>query len=320
MDAQRKAGNDLLAISHNANLSDGRMFPTEIDSKGRPIDAAYAASRARNEPLIETKQLKGTSETHPLLSPNDEFANFEIMSILLGNPPGRVPHIVGSYGRQALKDGIAMQDSKGINPYKFGFSGGSDSHNTAVPYRQDNFFGGHSFTDGTIEARMSGTLVGGMFDARTEGTGGLTGVWAEENTRASLFDAMQRKETFGVSGPHIKVRLFGGWEYTADMIDSSGWVKTGYARGVPMGGDLPPTEGKSPSFMVWAVKDPTSGNLDRIQIVKGWSKNGQSFEKIFDVVWAGIASPTNGPAWCRRSAARSMSRMRRTRIRSARWS
>ena len=291
MDAQRKAGNDLLAISHNANLSDGRMFPTEVDSKGRPIDAAYAASRVRNEPLIEIKQLKGTSETHPVLSPTDEFAGFEMMSVLLGNPPGRVPHIVGSYARQALKDGVALDDAKGFNPYKFGFGAASDSHNTAVPYRQDNFFGGHSFTDGTIEARMSGNLVGGMFDARTEGTGGLTGVWAEENTRASLFDAMKRKETFAVSGPHIKVRFFGGWEYAPQALADKDWVKTGYAKGIPMGGDLPPPTKKAPTFMVWAVKDPTSGNLDRIQIVKGWAKSGQSFEKIYDVAWAGDRKP-----------------------------
>jgi hypothetical protein len=291
MDGQRKAGNDLLAISHNANLSDGRMFPTDVDINGRPIDAAYATSRDRNERLIEIKQLKGTSETHPLLSPTDEFASFEIMSVLLGNPPGRIPHVVGSYARQALKDGLTMQDTEGFNPYKFGFGAASDSHNTAVPYRQDNFFGGHSFTDGTIEARMSGNLVGGMFDARTEGTGGLTGVWAEENTRASLFDGMQRKETFAVTGPHIKVRVFGGWAYTPEMLAAADWVKTGYAKGVPMGGDLPPATGKAPTFLVWAVKDPTSGNLDRIQIVKGWSKNGQSFEKIFDVVWAGDRKP-----------------------------
>jgi hypothetical protein len=287
MDGQRRAGNELLAISHNANLSDGRMFPIEVDTKGRPIDAAYAASRVRNEPLIEIKQLKGTSETHPLLSPNDEFSNFELMSVLLGNPAGRIPHIVGSYARQALKDGLAMQDSKGFNPYKFGFGAASDSHNTGVPYRQDNFFGGHTITDGTIEVRMSGNIVGGFFDARTEGTGGLTGVWAEENTRASIFDAVQRKETFAVTGPHIKVRLFGGWEYTPAMLGDKDWVKSGYAKGVPMGGDLPPAATKAPTFMLWAVKDPTSGNLDRIQIVKGWAKNGQSFEKIFDVVWAG---------------------------------
>lgn len=291
MDAQRKDGNELLAISHNANLSDGRMFPTEVDTKGRPIDAVYAASRTRNEPLIEIKQLKGTSETHPLLSPNDEFASFEIMSVLLGNPPGRLPHIVGSYARQALKDGIALEDSKGFNPYKFGFGAASDSHNTVVPYRQDNFFGGHTFSDGTIEGRMSGTVIGGMFDARTESTSGLTGVWAEENTRASLFDAMARKETFGVSGPHIKVRMFGGWEFEASTMKSKDWVKTGYAKGVPMGGDLPPAKAKAPTFMVWAVKDPTSGNLDRIQIVKGWTSSGQSFEKVYDVVWAGDRKP-----------------------------
>jgi len=291
MDDQRRSGNELLAISHNANLSDGRMYPTEVDSEGRPIDTAYAESRVRNERLIEIKQLKGTSETHPTLSPNDEFASFEIMSVLLGNPPGRIPHIVGSYARQALKDGLAMQEIEGFNPYKFGFGAASDSHNTAVPYRQDNFFGGHSFTDGTIEARMSGTLVGGFFDARTEGTGGLTGVWAEENTRASLFEGMKRRETFGVSGPHIKVRFFGGWEYAPDFLNSSDWIKTGYANGVPMGSDLPPAKGKAPTFVVWAVKDPTSGNLDRIQIIKGWSKSGQTFEKIFDVVWAGDRKP-----------------------------
>ncbi len=291
MDGQRKAGNELLAISHNANLSDGRMFPTEVDTNGRPIDAAYAASRVRNEPLIEIKQLKGTSETHPLLSPNDEFANFEIMSVLLGNPPGRIPHIVGSYARQALKDGLSLEDSQGFNPYQFGFGAASDSHNTAVPYRQGNFFGAHTFTDGTIEARMSGTLVGGMFDARLEGTSGLTGVWAEENTRASIFEAMQRKETFAVSGPQIQVRFFGGWEYTADMLKGADWPKTGYAKGVPMGGDLPPSQAKAPTFLVWAVKDPTSGNLDRIQVVKGWTRSGQSFEKVFDVVWSGDREP-----------------------------
>ncbi|MDM0108591.1 DUF3604 domain-containing protein [Variovorax sp. J22R24] len=286
MDGQRKAGNELLAISHNANLSDGRMYPTEVDDKGRPIDAAYAASRMRNEPLIEIKQIKGASETHPLLSPNDEFANFEILAYLLGDPVGRIPHIVGSYARQALKDGLAMQETKGFNPYKFGFGAGSDSHNTAVPYRQDNYFGGHGALDGTKEVRMSGRIFAGL-DPRMGNPGGLTGVWAEENTRASLFEGMQRKETFAVSGPHIKVRLFGGWEYTESMLAAADWVKTGYAKGVPMGGDLPPMKAKAPSFIVWAAKDPTSGNLDRIQIVKGWSKNGQSFEKVFDVVWAG---------------------------------
>ncbi len=286
MDAQRKAGNELVAISHNANLSDGHMFPIDVDEKGRPIDAAWAASRDRNERLTEIKQIKGQSETHPLLSPNDEFANYEILNYLLGFPPGRWPTIPGSFVRQGLMDGIAMQQARGYNPYKTGIVGGSDSHNTAVPYRQANFFGGHGLNDGDIKERMSGHIFAGM-DVRFENPAGLTGLWAEENTRASLFDAMWRKETFGTSGVHIKVRFFGGWQYAPELLKSEEWVKTAYAQGVPMGADLPPAQGKAPSFVVWAVKDPTSGNLDRVQIVKGWSQSGQSFEKVYDVVWAG---------------------------------
>ena len=307
MDGQRKAGNELLAISHNANLSDGRMYPTEVDLHGRPIDRAYAEDRMRNEPLIELAQTKGQSETHPLLSPNDEFANYNVWAFLLGDPQGRIPHIVGSYARQALKDGIALQDTRGFNPYKFGFGAASDSHSTAVPYRQDNYFGTLGAADGSIERRMSGVLVGGM-DVRTISTAGLTGVWAEENTRESIFNAMQRKETFAVSGPHIKVRFFGGWNYAKDAtieqkrkfwkfapdwLKDREWVKTAYEQGVPMGGDMQPLPAgaTAPSFAVWATKDPTSGNLDRIQIVKGWTKSGQSFEKVFDVAWAGDREP-----------------------------
>ena len=289
MDTQRKAGNELLAISHNANLSDGWMYPVDLDSFGRPIDAAWASSRDRNERLVEIKQIKGQSETHPLLSPTDEYANYEIFSGLLGLPPdnGRIDHIHGSFARQALKDGIAMQDTRGYNPYKFGMAGGSDSHNTGSPYRQDNFFGGHGQADGTVERRLAGVMLGSTIDVRLENPGGLTGVWAEENTRASIWDAMYRKETFGVSGPHIKVRLFGGWGYNNDLFNAKDWVHQSYANGVPMGADLPPMKGTAPTFVVWAVKDPTSGNLDRIQIIKGWTKDGQSFEKIFDVVWSG---------------------------------
>ena len=290
MDGQRKAGNELLAISHNANLSNGIMFPTDVDFKGRPIDKAWAESRLRNEILTEMKQIKGQSETHPLLSPSDEFANYEILAFLLGEPEGMFPKIPGSYVRQGWKDGLAMQDARGYNAYKMGMAGGSDSHNSASPYRQDNFFGGHGRLEGSIDARMSGRLFTGL-DPRLLNPAGLTGVWAEENTRASLFDAMRRKETFAVSGPHIKVRFFGGWSYDPRMMQSKDWVKTGYDKGVPMGADLPAATGKAPSFVVWAVKDPTSGNLDRIQIVKGWAKNGQSFEKVYDVVWSGNRKP-----------------------------
>jgi Protein of unknown function (DUF3604) len=290
MDGQRKAGNELLAISHNANLSDGHMYPIDVDSFGRPIDAAWAASRDRNERLVEIKQIKGSSETHPVLSPNDEFANYEILSYLLGDPEGRFDHIVGSYARQALKDGLTMQDTAGYNPYKFGIVGGSDSHNTGTPYRQDNFYGGHAHLDGTIETRMAGHVFAGL-DTRLENPASVSGVWAEENTRESIFNAMQRKETFAASGPHIKLRFFGGWNYSATALNDKEWVKTGYRDGVPMGGDLTKMSANAPTFIVWAVKDPTSGNLDRIQIVKGWTKDGQSFEKIFDVVWSGDRKP-----------------------------
>jgi Protein of unknown function (DUF3604) len=293
MDSQRKAGNELLAISHNANLSDGYMYPVDLDTYGRPIDAAWAASRDRNERLIEIKQIKGQSETHPLLSPNDEFAGYELFQDgLLGQPTtgGRINHIQGSFARQALKDGITLQDVRGYNPYKFGMAGGSDSHNTGSPYRQDNFYGGHAQIDGTVDRRFAGVLAFGTLDVRYENPAGLTGVWAEENTRASLFDAMYRKETFGVSGPHIKVRFFGGWGYNKDILKAKDWVHQSYANGVPMGADLqamPSGKGTAPTFVVWAVKDPTSANLDRIQVIKGWTQNGQSFEKIYDVVWSG---------------------------------
>src|SRR4029453_18658620 len=190
---QRQSGNELLAISHNANLSDGHMFPIDLDQKGRPIDAAWAASRDRNERLTEIKQIKGQSETHPLLSPNDEFASYELFNYLLGDPQGRIPTIPRSFVRQGLKDGIAMQAARGFNPYRMGIVGGSDSHNTGVPYRQDNFFGGHGLNDGDAKQRMAGHLFAGL-DVRLENPAGLTGIWAGENTLASLFDGMQRKE------------------------------------------------------------------------------------------------------------------------------
>ena len=289
MNTQRQAGNELLAISHNANLSDGIMFPLEVDSKGRPIDAAWAQERVNNEPLTEIHQLKGTSETHPQLSPNDEFADYELLTYLLGGVE-RTPKIHGSYIREAWQNGLAMQDSRGYNPYKMGVVGASDSHNTAAGYTQSDYFGGHGAVDATPEARLSGKKEVGL-TAGLLSTAGLGGVWAEENTRESIFAAMQRKETFGTSGVRIKVRLFGGWDFHPDVLNQKDWVKTGYANGVPMGGDLPKKAGKEPTFIVWAVKDPDDGNLDRIQIIKGWTKGGQIFEKIYDVAWSGNRKP-----------------------------
>jgi hypothetical protein len=289
MNTQRQAGNELLAISHNANLSDGIMFPLEVDSKGRPIDAAWAQERVNNEPLTEMHQLKGTSETHPLLSPNDEFADYELLSWLLGGVE-RIPKIHGSYIREAWQNGLAMQDSRGYDPYKMGVVGASDSHDTASGYSQSDYFGGHGVLDPTPEARLSGKKEQGL-NLGLLSTAGLGGVWAEENTRESIFAAMQRKETFGTSGVRIKVRLFGGWDFHPDALNQKDWVKTGYANGVSMGGDLPKKAGKEPIFIVWAVKDPDDGNLDRIQIIKGWTKSGQIFEKIYDVAWSGNRKP-----------------------------
>jgi len=289
MDTQRSAGIELMAISHNANFSDGWMYPADVDSLGRPLSKAWSDARMRNERLVELKQTKGQSEAHPLLSPNDAFAAYELVSsFLIGQPEsdGRIPAITGSYARQALKDGLAMQENMGYNPYKFGFVCGSDSHNGAGPYRQDNYFGDCGIGNGTIETRMAGHNIAGI-DVRLLNPSGLTGVWAEENTRESIWDALYRRETFGTSGPAIKIRFFGGWGYRQDLPGSREWVRSAYAGGVPMGSDLPSPGAAAPSFIVWAEKDPTSGNRDRIQIIKGWSKNGQSYEKIYDVAWTG---------------------------------
>ena len=285
MDAQRKNGTELLAISHNANLSNGLMFPMELDSKGKPIDAAWAQERMKNEPLTEMKQVKGTSETTPALSPNDEFASFELMNYLIGlDNSFSKPN--GSYIREAFQNGLAMQASRGYNPYKMGVVGAGDSHNTATNYSQSNYFGDHASIDPTPEIRLSGEVASGMAVLET-GTSGLGGVWAEENTRESIYDAMARREVFATSGVRLKVRMFGGWGYDKDILSKADWVKSAYAGGVPMGGDLSRANGKSPSFIVWALKDPVDGNLDRIQIVKGWTKDGQIFEKIYDVAWSG---------------------------------
>jgi hypothetical protein len=289
MDSQRKSGVELLAISHNANLSDGIMFPLEVDSKGRPIEVAWAQDRVNNEPLTEIHQLKGTSETHPLLSPTDEFAGYELLEALLGGVE-RTPKVHGSYIREAWQNGLGMQQTLGTNPYKMGVVGASDSHDTASGYSQSGYFGGHGLLDATPEARLSGKKEIGANLGQLS-TAGLGGVWAEENTRESIFAAMQRKETFGTSGVRIKVRLFGGWDFHPDVLKEKDWVKTGYAKGVPMGGDLSKKEGKEPTFIVWAVKDPDDANLDRIQIIKGWTKSGQIFEKIYDVAWSGKRKP-----------------------------
>ena len=328
MDAQRKAGNELLAISHNANVSDGWMYPVEVDNTtGRPIDAAWAAARDRNERLVEIKQGKGQSETHPLLSPNDEFATYELYQAILGLPDdvGRIDHITGSFARQAYKDGITMQDVRGYNPYKFGMAGGSDSHNTGSPYRQDNFYGLHADADGTVQRRFAGVLIGGTMDVRLENPGGLTGVWAEENTRASLFDAMYRKETFGVSGPHIKVRFFGGWGYDKNAADGQDWVHRAYAgrrsHGRRPAPDARGRKGRRSALRRLGGEGPDLGQSRPHPDRQGLdSRTVRASRRSSTSSGRETASPTSGPARSPPSAAPWIWRRPRTPTTSARWS
>lgn len=287
MDAQRAAGNDVVAVSHNGNLSDGALYPRHSTEMKLPFDSTYAANRTRNEPVAEIAQVKGQSETTPALSPGDEFANFNIFVWMLLGAKG-VPTEYGSYIRLALRDGIAMQGALGFNPYKFGVVAGSDAHSAVSAYRNDDYFGEHSLFDDTTEKRLSSKKELNM-DNRQVCTAGLTGIWADENTRDSLWDALHRKETFATSGLRMKVRMFGGWDFAADSMQAEDWVTSAYAHGVPMGGDLPePTPGaRAPTFLVEAENDPSAQNLDRVQIIKGWAINGQSFEQVYDVAWAG---------------------------------
>lgn len=294
MDEQIAAGNDVMAITHNGNLSDGHLYPRAFTNAGQPIDREYAETRMRHEPIAEISQVKGQSETTPLLSPEDEFANFNVFVWLLLGAEGTTTDY-GSYMRLALRDGIAMQGAFGFNPYKFGFNGASDSHSAVSSYYADDYFGQHSLFDDTPEKRLSPVRTLNM-DNRQVNTAGLTGVWAEENTRDALWAALQRRETFATSGPRLRVRLFGGWDYDDELLTRDDWVHAADEQGVPMGGDLPAATSSAPTFVVWAEKDPDCANLDRIQIVKGWARNGQSFEQVYDVAWSGerIPDPQTG--------------------------
>jgi len=293
MDDLRAKGSTLFAIPHNGNASDGRMFEL-VKFDGTPIDAAYNKTRAANEPLYEITQIKGTSETNPALSPTDEFADFEQWDYTLSADAERPTKRKGSFARQALLDGMSQELKGAGNPFKFGFIGDTDTHNAAASNEEFNYTGKFAFENEAKERLFGakGQPPGQVQQIREFSSAGLAGVWAEENTREAIFDAMQRKETFGTSGPMIRVRLFGGWDFTEADLKGPGFVKAGYARGVPMGGDLKAGAGKAPTFMVTAIKDPKSGNLDRVQIVKGWlDAKGTQHEKIYDVVWSGDRKP-----------------------------
>ena len=282
LEIQREVGLDVFAIPHNGNVSNGLMFaPTTL--RGDPIDARYAKRRALNEPLTEIVQTKGASETHPSLSPNDEFADFEMFPNLIGTPT--VSKVKHGFIRQALTAGLIHEAKLGTNPFKYGIVAGADVHSGYSGNEEFNWHGAHGVADDTAKVRLDPKPNASGVAAAIVGSAGATAVWAEENTRASIFDAMKRKETYGTSGPLIRLRFFGGWDYAHDLTSDEEFVKKAYANGVPMGGDLAarPEGMAGPTFAVQALKDPQSGNLDRIQIIKGWVERGKAKERIYNV-------------------------------------
>ena len=288
-----KTGGRILAIPHNGNMSNGTMFPVADTFTGKDYDSDWAKERNKWEPLYEITQIKGDGETHPFLSPNDEFADYETWD--QGNLDlsefKKDEMLQYEYGRSALGIGMQLEKKLGVNPYKVGFIGSTDTHTGLATAQEDNFFGKHSGAEPNpkrVEHPMA--KVG---DAEYTGWGmvasGLAAVWARENTRASIFDAMQNKETYATTGSRMLVRFFGGWDFTKEDALNRLPAAVGYNKGVPMGGDLAPgPDGKSPSFLVAALRDALSGNLDRIQIVKVWvDASGETQEKVFDAVWSG---------------------------------
>ena len=291
MDAyEKKTGGKILAIPHNGNLSNGLMFSLTTLA-GKPLTKEYAEARNKWERLYEISQYKGTSEAHPSLSPTDEFANFEIWDKgNLGIQDPKSPKMLETeYYREALKDGINLEQTLGTNPFKYGAAGGTDSHTGLSAPEEDNF--GSKFKivepnadrwDETSSKTEYGTVKGWEY-----GASGWTGVWATANTREAIWDAMHRRETYATTGPRMTLRFFGGFDYSEEDLNASNMAERGYKKGVPMGGDLVAApKGKSPTFMIAAVKDPIGANLDRVQVIKGWvDATGKKQEKIYEVVW-----------------------------------
>ena len=296
---EQKTGGSVLAIAHNGNLSNGRMFPIIESFTGKPVDREYVEQRAKWERLYEATQTKGDGEAHPFLSPNDEFANFERWD--KGNLDGSVAKskdmLEFEYARSALKNGLKLEKELGTNPYKFGLIGSSDAHTGLAAMEEDNFFGKTTPQEPSPH-RIAATFISNpktgvkVMDWEVSSSG-YAAVWAKENTRESLWDAMQRKETYATTGPRMIVRFFGGWDFGARDAQNRLPAQIGYTKGVPMGGDLSQApESKAPTFLVAALKDPIGANLDRYQIIKGWlDKAGQLHEKIYDVVWSGGRKP-----------------------------
>lgn len=292
---EEKTGGNVLAIAHNGNVSNGLMFPTDMQPfTKRPVDQAYVDARARWEPLYEATQMKGDGETHPFLSPNDEFADFERwdqgnLNLSEAKTPEMLPH---EYARSGLKLGLELERKFGTNPYKFGMIGSTDAHTGLAAVEEDNFWGKVTPMEPNPE-RLTNTFIS---DARTGlklmewqvSSSGYAAVWAAENTRASIFDAMERRETYATTGSRMTVRFFGGYDFAAEDATSRNPAMIGYAKGVPMGGDLAPdARGRPPSFLVAALRDPIGANLDRYQIVKGWlDAKGKTHEQVYDVAWS----------------------------------
>lgn len=290
LEAQRKQGLNVIAVPHNGNASNGLMFSTR-DMSGKPITRDYAERRMANEPLAEMIQAKGQSDTSPALSPTDEFANYEMWLYLIGSDK-KANSATGSYLRQAYGVGQEQQAKLGVNPFKYGIEAGTDFHSGITSTEPSNFPGSHGNQDNDPKTVITATTSVSGEPPTALSSGGLTGVWAEENTRESIFAAFKRKETFGTSGTRIKARMFAGWSYPKDMTKQADWVKAAYAGGVPQGGDLTPQAGAAvPTLVVHAIKDPDSGNLDRVQIIKIATKNGKSKETVYDVVWSGDRKP-----------------------------
>ena len=288
-EVQRAQGHENFSIPHNGNVSNGLMFAPRT-SYGTQITKEWAERSTLNTVATEIGQTKGYSETIPALSPTDEFAGFETYYKHLLGSGGVTGKVDGSFVRQGLITGIGFQEMLGANPYKFGIVGGSDSHDAASDNEEFNYTGVHGNTDKTPKIRLTSTGSVAGEAARFFSTPTTTGVWAPENTRTAIFDAIKKKETYATSGTFIRLRFFGGWDYPADLVKDKEFVKKAYAGGVPMGGDMPPHPQKDyakvPSFAIWALKDPNSANLDRVQIVKGWYERGYAFEKVYDVVWS----------------------------------
>lgn len=290
---QEKTGGRAVAFSHNGNLSNGWMFPTTDTYHGGKVDQDYVEKRAKWEPHYEVTQIKGDGEAHPFLSPNDHFADYENWD--KGNLDltelKTDDMLKGEYAREALKQGLALEAKFGTNPYKFGMGGATDSHTALATADEDNFF------SKSVSVEPSPTRIDHPFIAsdlgRIEGhelvASGYTAVWATENTRSAIFDAFKRRETYATTGPRIGLRFFGGWNFTDEDLRSRTPAVTGYEKGVPMGGDLPPNTGDgAPSFMLFSLRDPIGANLDRMQVVKGWmDAEGQLHEKVYDVAWSG---------------------------------